>query len=149
MAGENSWESLGSKEIKAGNPKGNQSWIVTGRTYAEAEASILSPADVKSWLIRKEFDAGKDWRQEEKRATESEMVGRHHRLNGHEFEQILKEWRTGKPGMLQSMGLQRVGQNSDWTKLASFPKYRKLYEIYASSRNIKLNKMFMESIFNI
>ena len=75
------------KEIKPVNPEGNQSWIVTGRTDAKAEAPILWPSDVKSWLIWKDPDAGKEWRQEEKRTTEDEMVGWHHRLNGHEFEQ--------------------------------------------------------------
>ena len=79
----------GSKCISAFlvNPKGNQPWIFSGRTDAEAEAPILWPHDVKNKLIRKDPDAGKDWGQEEKGATEDEMVGRHHRLNGHEFEQ--------------------------------------------------------------
>ena len=79
--------SLGCKEIKPFNPKGNQSWIFTGRTDSEAEAPILWPPDVKSWLIRKDPDAGKDWRQEEKGMTEDEMVGWHHWFNGHESEQ--------------------------------------------------------------
>ena len=74
---------LDCKEIK---PKGNQPWIFIGRTDAEAEASLLWPPDVKSWLIGKDPDAGKDWRQE-KRVAEDEMVGWHHRLNGHEFQQ--------------------------------------------------------------
>ena len=67
--------------------KGNQPWIFNGRTDAEAEAPVLWPPDVKSQLIRKDLDAGKDWRQKEKRATEDEMVGWHHWLNGHELEQ--------------------------------------------------------------
>ena len=75
------------KEIKAVNPKGNQSWAFTGRTDAEAETPILWPPDVKSQLIGKDPDAGKDWRQEEKGTTEDEMVGWHHWLDGHEFEQ--------------------------------------------------------------
>ena len=74
-------------EIKSVSPKGNQSWIFIGRTDAEAEAPVLSPSDAKSWLIRKDLDAGKDWRQEEKGMTEDEMVGWHHQLNGPEFEQ--------------------------------------------------------------
>ena len=65
------------------NPKGNQPWIITGRTGAEAP--ILWPPDAKSWLTGKDPDAGKDWRQE-KGATEDEMAGWHHGLNGHEFE---------------------------------------------------------------
>ena len=77
------------KEIKAVNPKGNQSWIFIGRNDAEAETPILWPPDAKNWLNGKEPDAGKDWRQEEKGRTEDEMVGWHHRLNRHEFEQAL------------------------------------------------------------
>ena len=67
--------------------KGNQSWIFIGKTDAEAETPILWPPDATKWLIGKDPDAGKDWRQEEKGTTEDEMVGWHHRLNGHEFEQ--------------------------------------------------------------
>ena len=78
---------LGCKEIQPVHPKGNQSWIFIGRTDAEAATPILWPPDVKSWLIWKAPDAGKDWRQEEKGKTEDEMIGWHHRLNGHEFEQ--------------------------------------------------------------
>ena len=66
--------------------KKNQPWICIGRADAEAEAPILWPPDGKNWLIGKDPDAGKDWRQEEKGKTEDEMVGWHHRLNGHEFE---------------------------------------------------------------
>ena len=78
---------LDCKEIILANPKGDQPWIFTGRTVAEAEAPILWPPDAKSWLIRKDPDAGKDWRQEEKVMTEDEIIGWHHWLNGHEFEQ--------------------------------------------------------------
>ena len=78
------------KEIKPVNPKRNQSWIFIGRTDAEAESPVLWPLDVKNWLIGKDPDAGKDWRQEEKGMTEDEMVGWHHRPNGHEFEQAPK-----------------------------------------------------------
>ena len=78
---------LDSKEIKLVNPKGNQPWIFIRRTDAEAEALILWPLDVKSWFTGKDPDAGKDWEKEEKGMTEAEMVGWHHRLNGHEFEQ--------------------------------------------------------------
>ena len=77
------------KEIKPVHPKGDQSWIFIGRTDAEAEALILWPPDVKSWLIRKDPDAGKDWRQKKKGMTEDEMVGWHHGLNRYEFEQAL------------------------------------------------------------
>ena len=85
---------LDSKEIKPVNPKGNQSWIFIGKTDAEAEIPILWPPDTKSQLIEKDPDAGKDWGQEKKRATEDKMVGWHHRLSGHEFERTLGdgEW---------------------------------------------------------
>ena len=78
---------LDRKEIKLVNPKGNQPWIVTGTIDTEAEAPILQSPDEKSWLTGIDPDAGKDWGQEEKGATENEMVGWHHQLNGHEFEQ--------------------------------------------------------------
>ena len=77
------------EEIQPVHPKGNHSWIFIGRTDAEAETPILWPPDVKNWLIRKDPDAGKDWSQEEKGRTEDEMVGWHHQLDGHEFEQAL------------------------------------------------------------
>ena len=78
---------LDCKEIKPVSPKGNQPWILIRRTDAEAEALILWPPDAKKWLIGKDPDAGKHWRQEEKGMTEEEMVGWSHQLNGHEFEQ--------------------------------------------------------------
>ena len=77
---------LDCKEIKPVNPKGNQPWIITRRTDAEAEAPTLWPPNTKSQLLGKDPDAGKDWGQE-KRVTEDEMVGWHHRLDGYEFEQ--------------------------------------------------------------
>ena len=77
---------LDSKEIKPIYRKGNESWIFTGRTDAEAEAPIPCSPDTKSWLIEKDPDAGKDWGQEEKGATEGEMIGWRHWLNGREFE---------------------------------------------------------------
>ena len=77
---------LGRKEIKSLNPKGNQPWIFTRRTETEAETPILWPPNEKSQLIVKGLRAGKDWRQK-KQVTEDEMVGWHHRLNGHEFGQ--------------------------------------------------------------
>ena len=76
---------LDCKEIQPVHPKGNQSWIFSGRTEAEAEAPILWPPDVKNWLIWKDPDAGNDWRQEVKATTEDDMVGWHHWLNGHDF----------------------------------------------------------------
>ena len=75
------------KEIQPVSPKENQSWIFIGRTDAEAETPVLWPSDAKNWLIGKDPDAGQDWRWEEKGTTEDEMVGWHHRLTGHEFEE--------------------------------------------------------------
>ena len=77
------------REIKPVHPKGNQSWIFFGRTDGEVESPILWPPDVKNWLIWKDPDAGKDWRQEAKGTTEDKMVGWHYWLNGHELEQAL------------------------------------------------------------
>ena len=104
------------KEIKSVIPKGNQPWIFIGRTGAAAETLILGPPDGKSQLIGKDLDAGQDWGQEEKRVTEDEMVGWHHWLHGHEFEQA--------PGDTEGQGslvatVHRVAKNwtwlSDWT----------------------------------
>ena len=75
------------KEIQSVHPKGNQSWIFIGRT--DAETPILWPSDLKNWLIWKDPNAGKDWKQEEKGTTDDEMVGWDYRLDGHEFEQAL------------------------------------------------------------
>ena len=77
------------KEIKPVNPKRNQFWIFIGRTVAKVEAPILWLPDVKSWLIGKEPDAGKDWLQKEKEAADDEIVRWHHWLSGHEFKQTL------------------------------------------------------------
>ena len=79
---------LDCKEIQPVNPKDHQSWVFIGRTDAEAETLILWPPDAKNWLTGKDPDTGKDWRQE-KGTTEDEMIGWHHWLNGHEFEQTL------------------------------------------------------------
>ena len=80
---------LDCKEIKPVNPKGNQPWIFIVRTDAEAETLIFWPPGVKNWLTRKDPDARKDWRQEEKGTREDEMVGWHHWLDAHVFEQVL------------------------------------------------------------
>ena len=84
---------MDSKEIKPANPKGNQSWIFIERTDAEAEVPILRIPDVKSQLIGKDPNVGKNWAQEEKGITEDEMVGRRQPLNGYEFEKL---WETMK-----------------------------------------------------
>ena len=80
---------LDCEKIQPINHKGNQSWIFFGRIDAEAENSVVQPPDVKNWVIGKDPDAGKDWRWEEKGTREEEIVGWHHRLNGHEFGQAL------------------------------------------------------------
>ena len=104
---------LDCKEMQPVHPKEEQSWILIRSTDAEAEAPILWPPDVKNWFIRKDPDAGKDWRQEEKQTTEDEMVGRHHWLDGHEvWASPGSWWWTRKSGVLQSMELQRV--RHDW-----------------------------------
>ena len=113
--------SLNSKEIKPVNPKGNQPWIFIGRTNAEAEAPIFWPLDSKNWLIGKDPDPGKDWRQEEKGMTEDNMVGLHHWLNGHELSKLwemVKEreaWRAAVHGITKSWTWL-----SSWTTKISF-----------------------------
>ena len=103
---------LDCKEIQPAHPKGIQSWIFIGRTDAEAETPILWPLDAKSWLIWKDPDAGKDWRQE-KGMTEDKMVGRHHWLNGHGFGWTPRVGDgQGSLGVLWLMGSQRV--EHDW-----------------------------------
>ena len=113
---------LDCKEIQPVHPKWDQSWVFIGRTDVEAETPIFWPPDVKSWLIWKDPDAGKYLGQEEKGTTEDEMVGWHHRLNGHELDKLRELWWTGRPGVLQSMGLQRVRCDwvTEWTAAASF-----------------------------
>ena len=104
---------LDCKEIQPAHPKGDQSWVFIGRTDVEAEIPILWPPDVKRWLIWKNPDAGKDWRQEEKGMTEDEMVGWHHWLNGHGFG-----WTLGVgdgQGCLACCG-SRGGKESDMTE---------------------------------
>ena len=102
---------LNSKEIKQVNPKGNQSCIFIGRTDAEVETLIPRPPDAKSRLIRKDPDAGKDWRQK-KGTTEDEMVGWHHWLDGHVWASSWSWWCTRESGMLQFMESHRFGH--DW-----------------------------------
>ena len=98
--------------VKPIHPKGDQSWVFIGRTDAKAETPILWPPHGKSWSIGKDPDAGRDWRQEEKGTTEDEMAGWYHWLDGHEFwVNSGSWWWTGRPGVLQFMGSQRVGHN--------------------------------------
>ena len=109
---------LDCKEIQPVHPKGNQSWIFIGRTDAVAETPILWPPDVKNWLLRKDPDAGKDWRQEEKGTTEDEMVGWYHLLNGHEFEQGPGNGEAqGSLACCSPRGRKSQTRLSDWTEL--------------------------------
>ena len=115
---------LDCKEFQPVHSKGDQSWVFIGRTDAKAETPILWPPDVKSWLIGKDSDAGRDWGQEEKGTTEGDMSGWLHRLDTHECIKWVNSgswWWTGRPGVLQFMVSQRVGQDwvteLDWTEL--------------------------------
>ena len=107
---------LDCKEIQPVHPKGNQSCIFIRRTDTEAETPIVWPPDVKNWLIWKDLDAGKDWRQDEKGMAKDEMAGWHHQFNW--VNSGSRQW-TVRPGVLQSMGSQRVKHDwmTDWTEL--------------------------------
>ena len=111
---------LDCKDIKPCKPKGNQSWIFIGGTDTEAESLILRPPDAKSRFSRKDPDAGKDWRQEEKGTTQDEMVGWHHRLNGREFERAPGD--GGGQGSLACCSPQRC-KESDTTEWLNIPLY--------------------------
>ena len=96
------------KEIQPVHSKGDQSWVFFGRIDAKAETPVLWPHHVKSWLIGKDSDAGRDWRQEEKGTTEDEMAGWHHRLEGREFKELRglvmdgEAWRAAIHGVAKS-----------------------------------------------
>ena len=105
---------LDCKEIQPVHPKGDQSWVFIGRTDVEAETPILWPPDTKSWLIWEDPDAGKDWGQEDMGLTEDEMVGWHHRLDGHGFELVMDRavWCAAVHGVTKSRT-----RLSNWTEL--------------------------------
>ena len=112
---------LDCKEIKPVNPKVNQSRIFIGRI--DAEALILWSPDAKSWLVRKDTDAGKNWRQEEKGMTEDEMVGWHHRFNRQEFEQAPEDGEGQRnlaccsPGCRKELDTNEQLKNNNWPSL--------------------------------
>ena len=109
---------LACKEIQPVHPKGDQSWMFTGKSGAEAETPIFWPPDAKSWLIGKDPDAGKDWEQEEKGTTEDEMVGWHHWHNGHGFGWTLGVGdEHGGLACCSSWVAKSQTQLSNWTEL--------------------------------
>ena len=108
---------LDCKEIQPVPPKGDQSWVFIGRTDAKAETPVLWPPHMKSWLIGKDSDAGRDWGQEEKGMTEDEMAGWHHWLDGHESEWTPRVG-DGQGGLAccDSWGCKK-SDTTDWTEL--------------------------------
>ena len=118
---------LGCREIKPVHPKGTESWIFIERTVAGA--TILWPPDTKTCLIGIDPDGGKDWRWEEKGTTEDEMVAQHHRLSAHEFEQPGRWWRTGRPGVLRSMGLKELN-TTQWLSNNLLNEWNDLYFLF-------------------
>ena len=141
---------LGCKEIKPINPKGNQSRIFIGRTDAQSEAPVLWPPDAKSWLIGKDPDAGKDLSQEENGATEDEMVGWHHRLNGQKFKQILGDtegyeaWHVAVHGVTKSWTW--LNDRTSTTRRSYMSNFSTwcLTSCWRSYRNLCLNQQCIE-----
>ena len=105
---------LDSKEIQSVHPKGDQSWLFTGKTDIEAETPILLPPDEKSWRIGKDSDAGRDWGQEEKGTTEDEMAGWHYWLNGHESLACCSPWGRKEADMTELL---------NWTDESNIPGF--------------------------
>ena len=114
---------LDCKEIKAVSPKGNQSWILFGRTDAEAEVPKLWPPYAKNWLTEKDLDGGKDWGQGEKRVAEDEMVGWHHRLSGHKFDKL---WDIVTDRQAWHAAVHGVASN--WTT-TTVPDFNQLFKV--------------------
>ena len=128
---------LDCKEIQLVHSKGDQSWVFFGRNDAKAETPVLWPSHAQSWLIGKDPNAGRDWGQEEKGATEDEMAGWHHRLGGHEFEwtqELVMDreaWRAAIHGVAKSQTRLR-----DWTELRTLLSWKMRTKSHL--RNIKI-----------
>ena len=138
---------LDSKEIHPVHPKGDQSWVFIGKTDVEAETPILWPPDAESWLIWKDPDAGKDWGLEEKGMTEDEMVGWPSLTQWiWVWVNSRSRWWTGRPGVLQFMGSQRVRHNwateLNWTELKRSPIQLSFFSI--SPQNINVSSVIVD-----
>ena len=129
------------QSIQPVNPKGNQSWTFNARIDADAEAPMLCPPDVKNWLTGKDPDAGKDWRQKEKGATEDEMVDGITYSMDVSLSRLRGWWWTGKPGVLQPMGPQRVRHN--WVTELNWTELKNLKRSFWMSCNRILKAMYM------
>ena len=150
---------LDCKEIQPVNPKGNQSWIFTGRTDTEAETPMHWPPGGKTWLIGKDPDAGKDWKQEEKGTREDEMVGWHHRLNKREFEQALgvgdgqgslaccSPWGHKESDMTEQLNWTKLKDKVNVLKSMSFLPQKKTQTCNLSSFYFKNNSSKHVSLF--
>ena len=126
---------LDCKEIQPVHSEGDHPWDFFGRNDAKAETPVLWPPHIKSWLIGKDSDAGRDWGQEEKGTTEDEMAGWHHRLDGRwVWGNSGSWWWTGRPGVLRFMGSQRVRHDwateLKWWLILSFKYYFNYINIY-------------------
>ena len=138
-------DSLDCKEIKPVNPEGNQSWIFIGRTDVEAEAPILWPPDAKNWHIGKGPGAGKDWRQK-KGMTEDDMVGWHHWLNGHEFEQAQLAQCCSRGGHKESDTTEQLNNKRQKKIKTILLLYFLVFLIYWWLRRKKRNTFFFFSL---
>ena len=140
---------LDCKEIQPVHCKGNQSWIFIGRTVAEVETPIVWPPDAKSWLIGEAPDAGKDWRQEEKGMTENELVGWHHWLNGHEFDQTLEDEVQGSLVCCCPWGCKEL-DTTEWLNTNSSMRwlYIMSLNIYKNYENVLLLNVILVSLFS-
>ena len=136
--GEDSENPLDCKGIQPVHSEGDQPWDFFGGNDAKAETPVLWPLHVKSWLIGKDSDAGRDWGQEEKGMTEDEMAGWHHRLDGRwVWVNSRRWWWTGRPGVLWFVGSQRVRQ--DW---ATEPNWTELKRLKIMTEYIVFKSLF-------